>query len=196
MKVACPEMIIVHSSILTTVLEASQAAGIKKERIFQIPDRRTSTSQESIPELRSILCSPSEAEAFEWLDLDGEAAKNTTAAINFSSGTTGLPKGVSVSHYNIVANLKQIACITSMGIKAANARWIGFLPMYHAYGQLYSCLLCIVLNVPVYIMAEFNFLNLMQAIQDYRLTTLHLVPREIYLNLNVKILDPIWLTLQ
>ena len=41
----------------------------------------------------------------ENLDFD---AKEDLVALPYSSGTTGLPKGVMLSHYNIVANLTQI----------------------------------------------------------------------------------------
>lgn len=180
MKVARPELTIVHPSLLTTVLEASQAAGINHSKIFQFSDRPTTSPQGSTPDLRSILPSLWEAESYDWLDLRGKAAQNTTAAINFSSGTTGLPKGVSISHHNMVANLEQVSFITKLDTqKATNGRWVGFLPMYHAYGQLYSCLMCVLLSNPVYIMTKFDFIDLMQTIQNYRLTTIHLVPREI-----------------
>ncbi|CAL5874037.1 uncharacterized protein PFLUO_LOCUS8323 [Penicillium psychrofluorescens] len=177
MKVARPELTIVHPSLLTTVLEASQAAGINHSKIFQFSDRPTTSPQGSTPDLRSILPSLWEAESYDWLDLRGKAAQNTTAAINFSSGTTGLPKGVSISHHNMVANLEQVSFITKLDTqKATNGRWVGFLPMYHAYGQLYSCLMCVLLSNPVYIMTKFDFIDLMQTIQNYRLTTIHLVP--------------------
>ena len=51
-----------------------------------------------------------------WLEDDGKSfpenvdidAEKDLCALPYSSGTTGLPKGVMLSHYNIVANLKQL----------------------------------------------------------------------------------------
>ena len=64
------------------------------------------------------------------------------AALPYSSGTTGLPKGVMLSHFNLVANAYQI-----LGPDAAPFRpddvVLCFLPLYHIYG------LNVVLNPPL-----------------------------------------------
>jgi acyl-[acyl-carrier-protein]-phospholipid O-acyltransferase/long-chain-fatty-acid--[acyl-carrier-protein] ligase len=56
---------------------------------------------------------------------------DSTAAILFSSGSEGAPKGVMLSHRNIVGNVKQVACLF-------NAReddvFMGTLPLFHAFG--------------------------------------------------------------
>src|SRR5450432_713777 len=54
-------------------------------------------------------------------------------ALPYSSGTTGLPKGVMLSHRNLVSNLYQF--ITASGINSNDVTII-FLPMYHIYGVL------------------------------------------------------------
>jgi 4-coumarate--CoA ligase len=63
-----------------------------------------------------------------------------------------------------------------------NARWIGFLPLYHAYGQLYSCMMSMLLATPVYVMSKFDFEEYLRVIQRYQITTLQLVPREYTFN--------------
>ncbi len=63
------------------------------------------------------------------------------ATLPFSSGTTGMPKGVMLSHHNLVANIYQI-----MGPNGAplqlRENLLGFLPLYHIYGMevLLNCL--------------------------------------------------------
>ncbi|MBV9616150.1 MAG: AMP-binding protein, partial [Ktedonobacteraceae bacterium] len=54
-------------------------------------------------------------------------------ALPYSSGTTGSPKGVMLSHRNLVSNLYQF--VTATGINASDVTVI-FLPMYHIYGVL------------------------------------------------------------
>ena len=52
----------------------------------------------------------------------------------FSSGTTGLPKAVMLTHENIVANRMQFNAVEAGVLNWKNDRGLGFLPMYHIYG--------------------------------------------------------------
>jgi 4-coumarate--CoA ligase len=89
--------------------------------------------------------------------------------------TTGLPKGVCISHRNLIANVEQIGA--GMGLKSSsNERWVGFLPLYHAYGQTFMILMATRLHVPVIVMKAFNLEKFLQVIQDHRITKLQLVP--------------------
>lgn len=71
-----------------------------------------------------------------------QPSRQAIAALPYSSGTTGLPKGVMLSHFNLVANIYQI-----IGPDAAPFRphdvVLCFLPLYHIYG------LNVVLNPPL-----------------------------------------------
>ena len=53
------------------------------------------------------------------------------AAVIFSSGSTGAPKGVMLSHRNIVSNVEGIAQVIQF---AANDRIMGVLPLFHSFG--------------------------------------------------------------
>lgn len=53
----------------------------------------------------------------------------------FSSGTTGLPKAVMLSHENIVANIIQFNAVDAGIFNWKTDRTLGFLPMYHIYGR-------------------------------------------------------------
>lgn len=54
------------------------------------------------------------------------------AVLPYSSGTTGLPKGVMLSHRNLVVNVDQ--CAAMLGVRPGD--WsVGFLPFFHIYGQ-------------------------------------------------------------
>jgi|SRR5580704_2257429 long-chain acyl-CoA synthetase len=67
----------------------------------------------------------------------------TIATLPFSSGTTGLPKGVMLSHHNIVANVYQTLTAGEAGCIGDNDVVLCFLPMYHIYG------LTVGLNLPL-----------------------------------------------
>ena len=61
------------------------------------------------------------------------SSNETLAALPFSSGTTGLPKGVMLSHFNLVANVFQFLGPRATPI-AHDSVVLCFLPMYHIYG--------------------------------------------------------------
>ncbi|MCZ6675078.1 MAG: acyl-[ACP]--phospholipid O-acyltransferase [Verrucomicrobia bacterium] len=54
-----------------------------------------------------------------------------TATIIFSSGSTGDPKGVMLSHYNIVSNIEQVGQTLALGKKDV---FLGILPFFHSFG--------------------------------------------------------------
>src|SRR3954466_7031589 len=56
------------------------------------------------------------------------------AALPYSSGTTGLPKGVMLSHLNLVANAYQFIRPTEIGSPTPDEITLCFLPLYHIYG--------------------------------------------------------------
>jgi len=96
--------------------------------------------------------------------------KEDVAAIEYTGGTTGLPKGAMLTHYNLVANAIQ------------NANWfgwnnkdivIGVLPFYHSWGA------CTGINSPIYIGARvvilprFDAEELLMTIERERATILY-----------------------
>ncbi|ORY68579.1 4-coumarate-CoA ligase 2 [Pseudomassariella vexata] len=174
------KVILAHPQHIKVCLTAAAEAGFPRSRIFQFSDVPNPT-QNGIDDWRAFIGSESEGEAFRLPDLSPSESKKTIATINYSSGTTGLPKGVCVSHYNLIANVEQVTFMRyaekPYPFEARpQERWIGFLPLYHAYGQLYTILLAMKLRVPVYIMTEFRFEELLFNIEKYRITSLTVVP--------------------
>lgn len=74
------------------------------------------------------------------LDTRG-ATPDTTAAILFTSGSEGVPKGVELSHRNILANIHQMLAVTDL---ADNDRVFNCLPMFHSFGLTVGTLLPLV----------------------------------------------------
>jgi acyl-[acyl-carrier-protein]-phospholipid O-acyltransferase/long-chain-fatty-acid--[acyl-carrier-protein] ligase len=59
------------------------------------------------------------------------ASPDALATIIFSSGSTGVPKGVMLSHYNVISNIEAMAQVFCIG---PSDRIIGVLPFFHSFG--------------------------------------------------------------
>ena len=59
-----------------------------------------------------------------------------TLVIPYSSGTSGLPKGVVLTHRNVVANLVQISANRSLNAISSDDVVLGVLPFFHIYGMV------------------------------------------------------------
>lgn len=174
------KIILAHPTMLKTAIGAAEGAGLDLSRIYQFSDTYNPPYL-GVKDWRSMIGTVEEGESYSWTKLSPEESKTTVATINYSSGTTGLPKGVCVSHHNIIANVEQTIFIKYAGKSFDRTnhppeRWIGFLPLYHAYGQLYTILMCVKLNAPVYIMKQFVYADFLQTIQDKKITHLQVAP--------------------
>jgi 4-coumarate--CoA ligase len=174
------QIILAHPTMIKTAVAAAEKAGLSRNRIFQFSDIECKTL-DGVKDWRAMIGSEREGDKYSWPKLSPEQAVNTVATINYSSGTTGLPKGVCVSHHNLIANIEQTIFIRDHGKPYTKEnrpaeRWIGFLPLYHAYGQLYTILMAIKLQAPVYVMKQFVYGEFLQAIQDFKITHLQIAP--------------------
>jgi len=69
------------------------------------------------------------------LKLGRGEGKRRLAFISYSSGTTGMPKGVMISHYNVISNVLQIALHGKQFDDKKRDITLTLLPLYHIYGS-------------------------------------------------------------
>jgi 4-coumarate--CoA ligase len=173
-------VVLIHPSLLQTGLAAAKEAGIPFERIFQFSDAVNETSSEGIQDWRTILASESDSRHWKWDPLTGQAAIDQICAINFSSGTTGLPKGVCISHHALVSNASQASFIKFDTEHSKTPRekeiWLSMLPMYHAFSQLWTINVAAKNGIPVYVMEKFTLEDFLRYIERYKVTALQTVP--------------------
>ncbi|KAJ1958978.1 hypothetical protein GGI12_004582 [Dipsacomyces acuminosporus] len=106
---------------------------------------------------------------------------NTPAYICYSSGTTGKPKGVLLTHRNMIANAMQINCLKELDTprhpSAGNFdTFLGLAPFCHTYGLSYVLHSSVALGGKIIIMSTYTFESFLHAVQEYRISFGYLVP--------------------
>ncbi|MFT4043552.1 MAG: AMP-binding protein [Gordonia sp. (in: high G+C Gram-positive bacteria)] len=95
------------------------------------------------------------------------------AALPYSSGTTGNPKGVMLSHTNLVANVAQIKPVQAMN---ADSVVIAVLPFFHIYGMTVLLNAALRTRARLVIMARFDLVEFLENIQNYKVTSAFIAP--------------------
>ena len=105
-------------------------------------------------------------------DVDIEPATDV-AALPYSSGTTGLPKGVMLTHRNLVANLVQTAALHAV---AQTDRIVVVLPLFHIYGLQVVLNLGLSAGATLVTLPRFEFEGFLSLLQQQRITRAFVVP--------------------
>lgn len=174
-----------HWSAIDTVRQACAKVGIDEERIFLVGEARD-------PERK--LRHWSQIEAVQWNSRYRAAKiapKEDLAFLVYSSGTTGKPKGVELTHHNMTSNLQQI-----QSTEGGNLSWDGSahcpgipdapqgqgdvvlacLPFFHIYGLNVLIHLPMFTGVTAVVLARFEIEKFCRLIQEHKVTFSYIVP--------------------
>lgn len=175
--------LICASVSLDTGIEAANLAGLSRDRVFVFDNAIYDGAGQARSGCRywgDLVASPEEGAGFAWEELSTPELADRTLVLNYSSGTTGRPKGVEITHKNYAANMLQYAHLGTLNpdyqARKARARWLCFLPMYHAMAQNIFIAAALYRGTPVYIMPKFDFVQMLEYTQKFRITDLILVP--------------------
>lgn len=98
------------------------------------------------------------------------------AFICYSSGTTGVAKGVMLTHRNFIAQILQSVRVEPEEEQVMDDVILGFLPFYHIYGLTSLVLNAFYKVTPVVIMARYDLELLCQLVEKYKVTLASIVP--------------------
>jgi long-chain acyl-CoA synthetase len=104
-----------------------------------------------------------------------KSSEETLAALPYSSGTTGLPKGVMLSHFNLVANLFQVLAPHGTPFSPDDVI-LCFLPLYHIYGLNVVLNPVLTIGATLVLMPRFQVPHLMSLLIEENVTMMPLVP--------------------
>jgi long-chain acyl-CoA synthetase len=97
------------------------------------------------------------------------------AALPFSSGTTGLPKGVMLTHSNLVTNVYQTLTPNELGIHTGETV-LCFLPLYHIYGLTVGLNCILTIGGTLVLMPRFDLEIALRHIVEFGVTMIPCVP--------------------
>ncbi|TLD27846.1 putative 4-coumarate-CoA ligase [Venturia nashicola] len=179
------KFLITSESSIETAAAAAKLAKLPESSVF-IQDDGFATFEGrgrgtgNVRHWTQLVASEDEGRRFQWENLTPEEAATTTVTLNYSSGTTGVPKGVEITHKNYIANCIQMEFQGKLqkdwDESLPRARWLCFLPMYHAMAQSIFGTMALKLEIPVYMMPKFDFVKMLENIEKFKITSLLLVP--------------------
>ncbi|THH18569.1 hypothetical protein EW146_g2444 [Bondarzewia mesenterica] len=188
LRVTQSSFVIAHSAFIHTASEACLQVGIKPDHIILL-DQVSSASRAafylSVPGLIGLGLSR-QCNFVERQLAPGEAKKKL-AILSMSSGTTGKPKAVAISHYALIANVVQLVAhhadmVKDLNVAPEQRRFrpgdtaVAVLPFFHIYG------LVVLMHKPLFeamalvVVSKFEFSNFLDSIVRHRVTHLFVVP--------------------
>jgi acyl-CoA synthetase (AMP-forming)/AMP-acid ligase II len=159
------KMLVTVTALLQQAEQAAAAAGLSPEAVVVLDgDRQSATGHPSAADLLDQAPPPPQVSF---------APSSHLAVLPYSSGTTGNPKGVMLTHRNLVANVAQIRPLHGM---VADDVILAVLPFFHIYG------LTVLLNAALHararlvIMRSFDLEKFLENIQNHKCTIAYIAP--------------------
>jgi len=164
---------ITHPASLSTAQEAAKQAGLDSGLISLMEDPPQAAS---VTTINKLIKKHESGKDFTRYKFSSGEAKTKIAFLSFSSGTTGLPKAVMISHYNVMANVLQYNSFRQGRYTPGKSRCLAVLPFYHIYGLVVVLHSQLFANVTLIVLPKFEFSLFLSLIPKYKVDLFYIVP--------------------
>ena len=171
-----------QSKELLYVLEQSRAAGLVLVDEFRNNPMRKIAEKTiaDIDGIREVIDLTDDTTLHAKGDLEGElpvVAPNDAAQIQYTSGTTGFPKGAVLSHKNLVNNARLYCNRKQVG---QHSVWANFMPLFHTAGCATGVLGCLQAASKMLLIKRFDADIFAKLIEEHGITTCFAVPTMLF----------------
>ncbi|KAL4884508.1 hypothetical protein BJY04DRAFT_182634 [Aspergillus karnatakaensis] len=161
--------IVAHASCVNTALAAAKLANLPSDRVLVFGGADETTTQFIERSVVTSNTAPTSAGPTH-------VSPDDIAFLVYSSGTTGLPKGVLISHRNVVANVVLQAAIEGPHLSWKKDRTLAVLPTYHIYGLICLVHLPVWLGTSTIFMEKFDLQTFCRLIREHSITHAYAAP--------------------
>ncbi len=155
----------------TMLVTIGMFAEVAKEAIDGTPITEIHTIDHAVNPIEGTLDAMSLlGEPIEQVPVD---VHEDVVVLPYSSGTTGLPKGVMLTHYNLVANMAQAEPLFDLREREVA---LSFLPFFHIYGMQVLMNLSMSFGGTVITMPRFDLQQALELVQEHKVTRFFAVP--------------------
>ncbi|KAL8942931.1 MAG: hypothetical protein Q9211_001181 [Gyalolechia sp. 1 TL-2023] len=171
LKTAKAKFVMTIPTAMDVVATAARNADIPEERIFLLQGSLAGyTTMKQLLDIGRSYGRDGQVSSFEIPN--GKKSKDICGLLYFSSGTTGLPKAVMISHQNIVAQSLLTRQITASDYDNV----LGVLPFFHIGALNLVIHLPVLLNAEVYLLPAFSMKDVLDAVVKYKIKETLVVP--------------------
>ncbi|KAF9447298.1 acetyl-CoA synthetase-like protein [Macrolepiota fuliginosa MF-IS2] len=190
LRTANVTFMVVHSTVFNISLEAARLCGLPDDRIVLLD--RPGGAHVTIPSnplahetVQGLVSKGLDQPCcFVERSLKPGEGKTKVALLSWSSGTTGTPKAVAISHYGMIANVIQMAlhhrvngkCDSRGSYFRPGDTALGVLPFYHVAGFMISIHFVIFCSMTLVVLPKYDFLDMLDNFVRHRVSHLLLVP--------------------
>ena len=171
LKTASTKFLFTLPQSLDVALAAAEAVGLPRRNVFLLEG-----SRDGFTSVNDLIAAGQQLKAEpSWSIPSGKTNKDVCGYLNFSSGTTGLPKAVMLSHHNLIAQchqLKQLQLVSP----GQRYRILAVMPLFHITGMVRFCHYPVFMNGDSIMLPSFNMEFMLSSIVEYRIEELILVP--------------------